>query len=62
MAIGEGTLDREPLGHGGWHRLVGEDPAQGVDLGRWPFGQVGQGARLDLASLAVALAQQHGGR
>jgi hypothetical protein len=62
MAVAEGTLDREALARGGLHGFVGQHPAQSVDLGGRPFGQIGQSARLDLALLAVALAQQHGGR
>jgi hypothetical protein len=62
MAVGKGALDLEPLGRSGLHRLVSEDPAQGVNLGLWPFREVGQGPALHLALLAIALAQQHGGR
>ena len=62
VAIRQGALDLEALGHRRPHRLVGKNPAQGVDLGLRPSGQVGQGAALDLALFAIALAQQHGGR
>src|SRR5208337_4483004 len=37
-------------------------PAQAVDLRLRPVGNVGEGARLDLAVLAIALAQEHGWR
>ncbi len=37
MAVREGTLDREALGRGGLHRLAGQHPAQGVDLGDRQF-------------------------
>src|SRR5215831_5321531 len=54
-------IDRDPLA--GRHQLVAaQDRAQQSDaLGR-PVGQVLQGAGLDLAVLAIALAQQNGGR
>src|SRR5271166_3502678 len=42
--------------------LAGEHPAQAVDLRLRPIGDVGERARLDLAALAIALAQEHGGR
>jgi hypothetical protein len=43
-------------------RLALQDPGQGVDLGLGPGRQVGQGAVLHLAVLAVAFPQQDGGR
>jgi len=42
--------------------LALEHPGQGVDLGLGPGRQVGQGPVLDLAVLAVAFAEQDGGR
>ena len=62
MPARERALDLERLPGRRPHRLVGEHPAQGVDLGFGPLGQVGKGAGLDLALLAVALAQEHGRR
>ena len=56
-----GDLER-PLRRRGRRGLAFEHPRQGVDLGLGPGRQVGQGAVLDLARLAVAFAQQHGGR
>ena len=39
-----------------------EDAAQALDMRRGPIGEVAEGALPDLAVLAVALAQQDGGR
>src|SRR5208337_4528638 len=54
--------DLEALGSERHERLAGEHPAQAVDLLIRPVGDIGERARLDLASLAIALTQQDGGR
>ena len=38
-----------------------EQHAQALDERRGPFGEVGQGAFVDLAGVAEGLAQEHGG-
>src|SRR5467141_3409230 len=40
------------------HRLVAQHPAQRLDLRRWPIGQIGERALLDLVAVAIAFAQQ----
>jgi hypothetical protein len=56
-----GDLERPARVRGG-RRLALEHPGQRLDLGLGPGGQVGQGAVLDLARLAVAFPQKDGGR
>ena len=56
-----GDLERLVEGGGG-RRLALQYPGQGLDLGLGPGRQVGQGAVLDLAGLAVAFPQQDRGR
>src|SRR5208337_3279597 len=62
MAVRQRPGDLEALGGERHEGLPRQHPAQAVDLRLRPVGDVGEGARLDLAVLAIALAQQHGGR
>ena len=54
--------DLKALGSERRQGLPRQHPAQTVDLRLRPVGDVGEGARLDLAVLPITLAQQHGGR
>src|SRR5438445_10382737 len=58
MAMGEGPFDLEGLVEGADGSSAQHCP-HGVDRGGWQLGEVGQGAVLDLAALAVGLANQH---
>src|SRR5207245_7047244 len=58
MAMGQGAFDLEGLVEGA-DRLSAQHCPHGVDRGGWQLGEVGQGAVLDLAALAVGLANQH---
>ena len=60
MAVGAGAGDGEGV-LGCDEGLVLEHAAQGLDLGGGPFGEVGDGALLDLSALAPAFAQEDGG-
>ena len=62
MAMRQRAGDLEALGSERHEGLVGEYPAQAVDLRLRPVGEVGERAGLDLAFLAIALAQEDGGR
>ena len=63
VPVGQAAGDLEGALHGGGRRkLAFQHPRQGVDLRLGPGRQVGQGAVLDLARLAVAFPQQHRGR
>jgi hypothetical protein len=62
VAMRQRTGDLEALGGERHKNLSGEHPAQTLDLGLRPIGDVGERARLDLAALAIAFAQQDGGR
>ena len=55
-----GDLERPVQGRG--RGLALQHPGQGVDLGPGPGRQVGQGTVLHLPGLAVAFAEQDGGR
>ena len=61
MAVGKGALDVEHL-LAPDQGLVPQHPPQGIDFLRGPLGEVGQGAFLDFAVFAPALAQEDGGR
>ena len=62
----EGIQETEDEAAGGFGREVVKVTAQGaaesLDARRVPVGEIGQGAGLDLAALAIALAQEDGGR
>jgi hypothetical protein len=63
MPVRQAAGDLERALHGGGRReLAFQHPGQGLDLGLGPRLQVGQGAVLHLACLAVAFAQQYRGR
>ena len=62
VAMRQRTGDLGALGGERNTNLSGEHPAQALDLGLRPIGDVGERARLDLAALAIAFAQQDGGR
>src|SRR5580693_3313104 len=61
VAVRQRTGDLEALGSERREGLAGEHPAQAVDLRLRPVGDVGERARLNLAALAIALAQEDGG-
>jgi hypothetical protein len=61
MTVRQGALDADLVGGGGEAGVAFQHPAQRLDLGVRPVGQVGEGAGLDLVAVTVALAQQHGG-
>ena len=62
MAVGFGTHDVEGVVEAGHRGAALEQHAQALDERRGPFGEVGEGAFLDLAALAPAFAQEDGGR
>ena len=59
VAVGQAAQDAQAATGRRHERLAPERPLQGVDRGRRQGGQRGQRAVLDLAALAVRLAQQH---
>ena len=61
MAVRKGALDVEGV-LAPDQGLVSQHPPQGVDFLRGPLGEVGQGAFLDFAVFAPALAQENSGR
>src|SRR5580692_3171051 len=61
VAVRQRAGDLEALGSQRRQGLAGKHPAQAVDLRLRPVGDVGERARLDLAALAIALAQEDGG-
>ena len=61
MAVPQRAGDLEALFADRHEGLAGQHPAQALDLRLRPIGDIGQRARLDLAALAIALAQQDGG-
>ena len=62
VAVRQRADDLEALGAERHEGLPGQHPAQALDLRLRPIGDVGERARLDLAPLAIALAQEDGGR
>ncbi len=62
MAVRQRAGDLEALGFERHKSLPSEHPSKALDLGLRPVRDVGEGARLDLAPLAIALAQEDGGR
>ena len=62
VAVRQAAGDGEGVALGGDDGAALEHAAQAFDVGRGPVGQIAQGALTDLAVLAVALAQQDGGR
>jgi hypothetical protein len=62
VAVRQRAGDLEGLGSQRRQGLAGEHPAQAVNLRLRPVEDVGERARLDLAALAIALAQEDGGR
>ena len=60
MAVGEAAQDVEGIVEGGDGEAALEQDAQAFDEVSGPFGEVGEGAFLDLAVLAVGLAEQDG--
>ena len=61
MAVPQRAGDLEALFAERHEGLPGQHPAQALDLRLRPIRDVGERARLDLAALAIALAQQDGG-
>ena len=61
MAVRKGALDVEGVVEAGDGGAALEQHAQALDERRGPFGEVGQGAFVDLAGVAEELAQEHGG-
>ena len=62
MAVRQAAGEGEGVVLGGDDGAALEHAAQAFDMGGQPAGEVAQGAFADLALLAVALAQQDGGR
>ena len=62
MPVRQRALDLEPLGGVGQTGLALQEAAQGLELVGGPMCQIGQGSGLDAVAIAVALAQEHGGR
>ena len=62
MAVRQGAPDLQGLAGIGKGHAALQKGAQPLHHGHRQLGEVGQGALLDLAALAPALAQQHGGR
>ncbi len=62
VAVWQGPCDGEGIVLGGDDGAALEHAAQAFDVGRWPVGEVAQGALTDLAVLSVALAKENGGR
>ena len=62
MAVRQATDDGEGVALGGDDGATLEHAAQPFDVGGGPVRQVAQGALTHLAALAIALAQQDGGR
>jgi hypothetical protein len=50
------------IGEGGLIEVAAQGATQGFDAGRVPVGEVGEGAVLDLAMLAIGFAEEKGGR
>ena len=61
VAVGPGAEDGEGVSEGGERDAALEQDAEPPDQIVGPFGQVGEGALLDLAVLAEGLAEQDGG-
>ena len=61
MAVRFGAHDVEGVVEAGHRGAALEQYAQALDERRGPFGEVGEGAFLDLAGVAEGLAQEHGG-
>jgi hypothetical protein len=61
VAVRQRAFDLERRGLGGQMGLALEDAAQRVQLVGWPMGEIGDGSALDLVTISVALAQEHGG-
>jgi hypothetical protein len=59
-SVRQRALDLDRFG-GGEVGAALEDVAQGLDFAGWPMRQVGDGSRLDLIAVTVALAPKHGG-
>ena len=62
MAVGPGAEDGEGVAEGGQRDAALEQDAESLDQIAGPFGEVGEGAFLDLAVFAEGLAEQDGGR
>ena len=62
VAVRQAAGDGEGVALGGDDGAAFEHAAQAFDVGGRPVGEIAEGALTDLAVLAVALAQQDGGR
>jgi hypothetical protein len=62
MAVRQGTLDPQRLAGPGKGHAALEQGAQALDHRHRQLREIAESALLDLAVLAIALAQQHGGR
>ena len=60
MAVGQTSRDAEGIVSSD-ERFSAEDPAEHSNLLAWQGGEIGQGAVLDLAILAIAFAEEVGG-
>lgn len=61
MAVRQRAFDAQIV-DGQRHGFVLQHAAQGLDLRIRPIGDIGDGARPDLAAIAIAFAQEDGGR
>ena len=61
MAVGEGAHDIEGLVQVGDGGAALQEGLEALDEGGGPLREIGEGAFLDLAGLAVGLAKQHRG-
>ena len=62
VTVGQGADDVEGVLEAGHRGASLEQDAQSLDESGRPAGEVGEGALLDLAALAIGLAEQDGGR
>ena len=62
MTVRQGADDVEGVPEAGHRGAPLEQDAQSLDESGRPAGEVGEGALLDLAALAIGLAEQDGGR
>ena len=62
MATGQGADDVEGFIEARHRGAALEQDADSLDESGWSAGEVGEGALLDLAGLAIGLAEQDGGR
>jgi hypothetical protein len=62
VAVPQRTDDREGVAFGSDDAAALRHAAQGLDVGRWPVVEAAEGALADTTALAIALAQEDGGK